>query len=311
MVIASIKHYAENPELNDELVRVLNVPSSDPSKVVVLLPQSRMNFFKSKFKIAFPKIALQQKFEISPDDLLFEGHDTVLSQEAFLKRVVSLCQMECSKSSFEVEPNRGVWRAAMEHSAQFTVDFPQWLIDDTELCVMALGMNCSSLKYQLHDNDVVIRKPIDIKVLEMLVRLGNWDEVRRHKEQWADDTNLEKALLGLNMNFFQFCSVATKREKALDVVPYLEGLTKNTPYLTEVERKAVCRKRAIVNDGVVVGVASQDFDIAMISRQISQFCKGSTDFNRDIFKSLSSKKLQALCVEIGVYKAEASAKFLL
>ena len=86
--------------------------------------------------------------QIPISELTLQRRDAVLAPDELLKRALRLLS---DPIRYILEPNREVWKSVLTHGGRdFTPDFPQWLVDDEELFILAIrGCPAWQLSYQL------------------------------------------------------------------------------------------------------------------------------------------------------------------
>ena len=126
--VHSLQGLRTKPHLNGRLV--LAGETRDDGRMVVVFPEVTDNSTASE-RICFGH-RLPEKIAVHPASLKLEGRDDMLEPEVFFRRVLALRD---SKES--IEPNRSVWKAAIQASWNWSPRVPEWVAQDNELMYLA------------------------------------------------------------------------------------------------------------------------------------------------------------------------------
>jgi len=263
------------------------------------------------------KVQLTIRFSEATMDVPFaslkpQGRHDMLAPEELLKRAIRLLD---DPEKWGGEPNREVWTVVLTHTTgyAFTATFPQWIVDDEELLVLAI--KCEGLRHQLWDglqpfpskSGRVLPKPVSEVVLVEMAR-RNWEDLLRFVIPDERGISLELKLFEASPVAYKFCRESLRVDYALDMIKRAdERMYKELRFYLPVEKRVDYDRKMCIKlvDTRVVKDAGASLHDARV-----EFTKHVLGRRSMSVKGWSAKVLQEACIEVGEFHGEAAATFL-
>ena len=261
----------------------------------------------------------RETFGVPRNTLKPQGRDDVLEAEDLVKRALKLSNSDNYSANWhDGDPNRSVWKAVLTHSGKssFSATFPQWVIDDEELLLLAIpadggiGELYSQLKDGLtgvqSDSSRVLARPVSDNVIIEMARRDLFVNLVRMLIPRNLEQPFERRLLDANPMTYSLCGKSTREEHAHDLIKRIPSWMYNKlrPHVPEPMRVDCDRRMCIKEPDMFKEYIPPD---TKTCRDLTKHVLGLHDMS---VNGWSSKALQAACIEIGEFHGEKAATFL-